>query len=123
LIPRDEGVTADEAIAFVREHGVDRFRKGARPASQQHIIGHIRSEENFVGQVTIYLDDETEKRAREAAESDGVSLSKWVAKRIHKGVGTEWPAAVRELAGAWPDLPSAEEVRQSPRKDIARRRL
>ena len=72
MIPREEGVTADEAIAFVREHGVDRFRKGARPASEQHIIGHIRSEENFVGQVTINLDDETEKRAREAAESDGV---------------------------------------------------
>jgi hypothetical protein len=76
-----------------------------------------------VGQVTIYLDDETEKKARAAAESDGVSLSKWVAQRIQKSAGAQWPAGVRELAGAWPDLPSAEEVRRSTKKDVARRRL
>jgi hypothetical protein len=76
-----------------------------------------------VGQVTIYLNDETERKARAAAESDGVSLSKWVAQRIQKSAGAQWPAAVRELAGAWPDLPSAEEVRRSTKKDVARRRL
>jgi hypothetical protein len=29
-----------------------------------------------MGQVTIYLNDDTEKRARKAARSEGVSLSK-----------------------------------------------
>ena len=76
-----------------------------------------------MGQVTIYLDDETEKKARAAAQTDGLSLSKWIAQRIDKGVGAQWPAVVRELAGAWPDLPSAEEIRRSSRKDVARRRL
>lgn len=76
-----------------------------------------------MGQVTIYLNEETEKKARAAAESDGVSLSKWIAGRIDKGVDAEWPVLVRELAGAWPDLPSAEEIRRSSRKDSARGRL
>jgi hypothetical protein len=76
-----------------------------------------------VGQVTIYLDDATEETARAAAESDGLSLSKWIATRIHRSVGAEWPAVVRQLAGAWPDLPSAEQIRRSSRKDITRGRL
>ena len=76
-----------------------------------------------MGQVTIYLDDETEKTVRAAAESDGVSLSKWIARRVHKGARAEWPASVRELAGAWPDLPSAEQIRRPSSKDVARGRL
>lgn len=76
-----------------------------------------------MGQITIYLDDETERKVRAAAESDGLSLSKWVAGRIHRGVGVQWPALVKNLAGAWPDLPSAEQIRRSPKKDAARGRL
>lgn len=76
-----------------------------------------------MGQVTIYLDDETEKTVRAAAESDGVSLSKWVAQRIQKNARAEWPAIVRELAGAWSDLPSAEQIRRPASKDVARGRL
>ena len=76
-----------------------------------------------MGQVTIYLDDETESKARAAAQSDGVSLSKWVAQRIGDGTAREWPSVVRELAGAWTDLPSAEELRRSSKKDTIRRRL
>jgi hypothetical protein len=76
-----------------------------------------------MGQVTIYLDDETEKTVRAAAESAGVSVSKWIAERIQRNARTEWPNAVRELAGAWPDLPSAEQIRRRPTKDIKRGRI
>ena len=76
-----------------------------------------------VGQVTIYLDEETERTARAAAESDGLSLSKWIAHRIEKDARAEWPATVRKLAGAWPDLPSVEQIRRHVAKDVARRRL
>jgi hypothetical protein len=76
-----------------------------------------------MGQVTIYLDDETEKRVRHAAESAGVSVSKWIAQRIQKDARTEWPTSVRELAGAWPDLPSAEQIRRHSTKDVKRGRL
>jgi hypothetical protein len=73
-----------------------------------------------MGQVTIYLDTETEKQARAAARSEGVSFSKWIARRIERSAQREWPAFVRELAGAWPDLPEAAQVRRTRRKDLRR---
>lgn len=76
-----------------------------------------------MGQVTIYLDDATEERARAAARAEGVPLSRWVAERIQRPVRGEWPEPVRALAGAWADLPSAERLRKSRVKDIARERL
>jgi len=76
-----------------------------------------------MGQVTIYLDDDTEAKARAAATSEGVSLSKWVAGRIERGARAEWPAFVRELSGAWRDLPSAEQLRKAKAKDLPRERL
>jgi hypothetical protein len=76
-----------------------------------------------MGQVTIYLDDETERKVRAAAESSGVSVSKWIAQRIQKDPRDEWPSGVRELAGGWPDLPSAEQIRRWSTKDLKRGRL
>ena len=76
-----------------------------------------------MGQVTIYLDDETEDMARAAAQSRGVSLSKWVAARVRQGALTEWPDYVRELAGAWGDLPSVEQLRKRTGRDAKRARL
>jgi hypothetical protein len=62
--------------------------------------------------VTIYLDDETEHRARAAAKSRGQSLSKWFAERIRQGALSEWPDYIRGLAGAWGDAPSAQQLRK-----------
>ena len=76
-----------------------------------------------MGQVTIYIDAETEQKARAAARAEGVSLSKWVAGRIQRRARNEWPEAVRALAGAWDDLPSAERIRRSRTRDIPRGRL
>ncbi len=64
-----------------------------------------------MGQVTIFLDDDTEKLMQAAAQSAGVSKSKWIA---------DWPAHVRDLAGAWPDFPLAEEIRDGKVKDSKR---
>ncbi len=76
-----------------------------------------------MGQVTVYLDDDTEAKARAAAASKGVSLSKWIAERIARGARAEWPAFVRELEGAWGDLPSTEQFRKRQGKDVPRERL
>ena len=76
-----------------------------------------------MGQVTIYLDDETEAKARAAAHAEGVPLSRWVAGRIERRARGEWPEAVRALAGAWPDLSSAERIRKPKAKDVGRDRL
>ena len=76
-----------------------------------------------MAQVTIYLDDETEQKARAAARSRGLSLSKWIAGRVRQGALSEWPDYVRELAGAWSDLPSAEQLRKVKGRDARRARL
>jgi hypothetical protein len=75
-----------------------------------------------MGQVTIYLDDETEGKARAAARAEGLPLSKWVATRIRKRTAGEWPESVRRLAGAWTDLPAAEQIRASRARDVPRQR-
>ena len=76
-----------------------------------------------MGQVTVYLEGEIEKKARAAARSEGVSLSKWVAGRIEQGTRSEWPEHVRRLAGAWTDMPSVEQIRAKYGKDVKRSRL
>ena len=76
-----------------------------------------------MAQVTIYLDDETEQKARAAAQSKGVSLSRWISERVRQGALSDWPDCVRELAGAWSDLPSAEQLRKRKGRDAKRERL
>ena len=65
-----------------------------------------------MGRVTISMDSETEAKARAAARAEEAPLSKWVAGLIRRCARGEWPEAVRALAGAWPDLPSAEQIRK-----------
>jgi hypothetical protein len=73
-----------------------------------------------MGRVTICLDDETLDRARAAARSQGMSLSKWVAELLRQGTLSCWPNDVRELAGAWSDLPLPEELPKSPKRNVSR---
>ncbi|MSQ60416.1 MAG: CopG family transcriptional regulator [Betaproteobacteria bacterium] len=76
-----------------------------------------------MGQVTIYLDDETEKLMQAAVQSAGISKSKWIADLIRRRAVADWPEHVRDLAGAWPDFPLAEEIRASGAKDSKRGKL
>lgn len=76
-----------------------------------------------MGKVTIYLDEATEQKARSAARAGGLPLSRWLAERIRRRVRGEWPAPVRELAGAWSDLPFAEQIRGPRAKDAPREHL
>lgn len=73
-----------------------------------------------MGQITIYLDKQTEKKMRKHVRSSGLSLSKWLGQLIKERTGSEWPDSVRELAGAWTDLPSPEEIRESLAEDVER---
>ena len=56
-------------------------------------------------QVTLYIDKDTDSKARAAAEVSGVSYSRWVAELIRLRTRDEWPAAIRELAGVARDFP------------------
>ena len=76
-----------------------------------------------MAQVTLYLDEETKKRMRRAAKAAGVSQSRWLAELVRQETASEWPAEVRELAGAWPDFPEAEDLRRGVGRDVRRERL
>jgi len=73
--------------------------------------------------VTVYLDDSTERRAKKSAKSAGMSVSRWISNLIREKTETSWPQAVLALAGAWPDFPTAEELRSTQPVDRRREEL
>jgi hypothetical protein len=80
---------------------------------------------NYMGQITIYLDDETEKLVKRHAEGSGESASKWVAEAVRKRARSEWPADILSLFGSWrdEDFPDAEELRKGYGADARREEL
>lgn len=77
-----------------------------------------------MAQVTIYLDEETERRMDRAAKEAGVSRSRWVAEAIRDRTRNEWPRSFRRLIGTWGDeFPELEEIRKALGEDVPRRRL
>ncbi len=73
-----------------------------------------------MGQVTIYLEEEIERKMVAAAKSAHLSKSKWIAKLIQEKVNNEWPQSIIELAGSWEDFPGIEAIRSNTGKDIKR---
>lgn len=73
-----------------------------------------------MGQLTIDLDGETARRVADAAAVAHMAASDWVAALVRARVNAEWPPDVRSLAGAWPDLPDAETLREGLAADAAR---
>jgi hypothetical protein len=71
-------------------------------------------------QVTLYLDSETAEKMKAAAKAEGTSQSRWVARLIRTRVADDWPDEIVALAGAWTDLPTAEEIREGLREESAR---
>ena len=74
-----------------------------------------------MGQVTIYLDNETETKMKKAARTNQISVSKWVADLIKEKISTQWPQDVANLAGSWKeDFPSLSEIRSTQSEDSDR---
>jgi hypothetical protein len=73
-----------------------------------------------MGQITIYLDKETEEKMRAILRATGLSRSRWVADLIREKLQSEWPDSIIALAGAWQDFPSAEEIRAGLGQDMSR---
>ncbi|HEY7334236.1 MAG TPA: CopG family transcriptional regulator [Bryobacteraceae bacterium] len=73
--------------------------------------------------MTIYLDDDTAALVKTAVKATKTSQSQWVADAIRQRVRKEWPASVRALAGAWPDFPTADEIRKRQAADLPRETL
>lgn len=77
-----------------------------------------------MGQVTIYLDNETENKLKKTAKSRHLSVSKWVAGVIKEKITTEWPRDIVQLAGSWKDdFPTIEEIRSNVGQDSQREKL
>ena len=73
-----------------------------------------------MGQVTIYLDQETEIKMKTIIFKNKCSKSKWIAGLIREKTENVWPVHIQNLAGAWKDLPEAEEIRKNKGTDIPR---
>ncbi len=65
-----------------------------------------------MSQVTIYLDDNTERKMNQVIEKSGVSKSRWIADLIREKTNEVWPENIKMLSGAWKDFPSVEEIRK-----------
>jgi hypothetical protein len=77
-----------------------------------------------MGQVTLYLDSQTEARMKAAAKAAGTSQSQWVAALIREKTALEWPPAVARLAGAWADdFPTLDDIRGRGGADLPREPL
>ena len=73
-----------------------------------------------MAQITIYLPDEVESKARKAAKARRTSVSRWIADQVVHNLEDTWPAAVLDAAGALPDFPSLEEIRKGYGRDTGR---
>ena len=62
--------------------------------------------------VAIYLDEEVLALVKAATKASGMSQSQWIAEAVRLCVKKEWPDLVLAIAGAWPDFPTAEEIRE-----------
>lgn len=76
-----------------------------------------------MGQVTIYLDSETEKKLNAILRESKVSKSKYISELIRKNTVTSWPESVVRMAGAWNDVPEADAIRGALGQDVAREPL
>jgi len=76
-----------------------------------------------MGQVTIYLDDEIEKKMITAAKSAHLSKSKWIAQVINEKVVNDWPDSIIDLSGSWADFPDLEKIRLGMGKDSDREKF
>lgn len=73
-----------------------------------------------MAQITLYIDDETQARLREAASRSQVSQSQFVADLIRRATMSTWPDEVLALAGSIPDFPEAAALRAGLASDTAR---
>lgn len=73
-----------------------------------------------MAQITLYIDDDTQARLREAASRRAVSQSQFVADLIRRATADQWPEEVLALAGSLRGFPSAEDLRRDAGVDADR---
>ena len=76
-----------------------------------------------MSQVTIYLDEQTDKKLRQTVDKSGLSKSQWITRLIKEKTATEWPEAVREMVGEWQEVSEQDEIRATAGEDLPREEL
>ena len=76
-----------------------------------------------MGQVTIYLDNDSEAMMKQAAKEAGMPVSRWLSELVRAKTRNEWPLVVRQAAGAWSDFPDAAALRAGQGQDVVREAL
>jgi hypothetical protein len=78
-----------------------------------------------MGQITIYLDEQTEQLVKQHVKASHQSASKWIGEAVRKRALSEWPLDILALFGSWKDedFPDASELRKGYGNDVAREEL
>ena len=85
-----------------------------------------------MAQIVLTLDDEVLEKVLHQAKAENLSSTSWLDKLIKQRVGmfnqpnkfnSHWSSDVQELAGAWQDFPTLEEIRRSTSQDTPREPL
>jgi hypothetical protein len=76
-----------------------------------------------MAQLTIYLPDALEAKARKAAKARRESVSRWVAAQVQRSLSDSWSQRVLDAAGAFPDFPELNQIRKGYGKDAPRERM
>jgi hypothetical protein len=71
-------------------------------------------------QLIVEIDETTEARINTAAKTAGLSAQQWLKRIIDEKTVIAWPDSVKALAGAWQDVPFAEELRAGEGCDVLR---
>lgn len=74
-----------------------------------------------MSQITIYIDNDLEKKVKKMATQTGLSLSKFIANVLEKNMTDTWDANIKSLSGSWDDFPDINDIRQSDSQDDAMR--
>lgn len=54
-----------------------------------------------MGQITIDLDDDIERRLQSMAEAAGIPVSRFVADLLGSRIPNDWPESVQNFPGTW----------------------
>ncbi len=73
-----------------------------------------------MAQITLYIDDATQAKLRDAAAREQMSQSQFVAALIRRATDDQWPDEVLALAGSLPDFPDADGLRAGEAADAPR---
>lgn len=66
-----------------------------------------------MAKITIYIDNNLEKKIKEVSKNTGQSISKYILNTIEQKLNNSWNEDIKNLSGSWSDFPTLEEIRSN----------